>query len=156
MALLTDFPVLDAWDFIVNKAKTDTDLKAFFSYTDKDGSERLRVYDEPVDNRVIKGKSFSCWFQGEAPYNPQMRKNIPLFYLDFAVQEATLRTVVRESWKLYRQVIEKLNLDSNLGGSVELHRPGNLYPVDIFKTQLWTFIFRSEYHIVPHKPTIYE
>lgn len=156
MGQLTSFPVLGAIERIRTIIEEDAYLGGLFSFTN--GLTKVsvsRVYDEPIDNRAIKGESCSVWFQGEAPYNPQQEKQVPIIYIDIAAQNVKMITAVNNAWKYMRSVIETLNLDANLDGNCQNHYSGDIYPVDVWQNQIWTFILRCRYEIVPQKPTLY-
>lgn len=156
MGQLTKFPTLDAIQKIRDIVLGDTYLKSLYVWTnDLDSSTNYRIYKEPVDNKAIKGNSFSAWWQGEAPYNPQWKKQAPVFYLDIATQNEDMMTAVDNAWKYMRSTIETLRLDANLDGNVEKHWSTDIYPVDIYKHQIWTYILRCDYTIIPHKPMLY-
>lgn len=156
MGELTSFPVLDAIEQIRVIIEGDSYLGDLFSFTNGlTKASESRVYDEPIDNRAIKGESCSVWWQGEAPYNPQQEKQVPVFYIDIASQNVKMTTAVSNAWKYMRSVIETLNLDPNLNGNCQSHWSGDIYPVDVWQNQIWTFILRCRYVIVPQKPTLY-
>lgn len=158
MGQITSFPTLDALAYIRTIVQNDSYLSGLFSYTNAVNKQtEYRIFNDPVDNRAIRGESFSAWWQGEAPYDFERRKQIPLFYLDVAAQNLDLVTAVNNSWKYMRSIIETLNLDPNLNKNVQSHWSGNIYPVDELRpnNQIWTYILRCEYHIEPKKPTLY-
>ena len=89
------------------------------------------------------------------PYSDEFERQIPLFYLDIAAQNLSMTTATSNAWKYMRSIIETLRLDSNLNGNVELHWSGSIDPVDAWKNQIWTFILRCEYKVIPHSQLLY-
>ena len=154
MTLLTTHPVLDSRTAINYYIENDTDLGAEFSYTDSRTKETAyRIYSTPLSSNVIKGTSFSTYFMGEAPYNPEYQKRIPILYSDIAVQHAVLETAIDTAWLLATSVEETLrdypSLHLNNRATCGHHRITDIIPVETDGGSLWTFILTITHEVFP-------
>jgi len=147
------YPVIDAWNKIIDIIQTDSYLGSQFSFTNAKTNETdYRIYKLPLDEIALKGTSFSCWFKGDAPFNTVLGKPIPIFYLDVATRDKDISVAIQDAWKLANDVVETLRLDTNLDKTVENHFIDSFEPVAAYDKgdNVWTFILTVNYAVLTH------
>lgn len=143
MTLYSTHPILDYANKINGYVQADIDIPSesysgigsVFSYTKNTGSAvsiDYRISDTPLPASAIEGDSFSTYFLGEQPYNPQLGLRIPILYSDIVVKgNVKDLTAMVDRATLIAISIEKLIMNNHpsLGGTCNSIMVTDIFPI---------------------------